>query len=88
MDTAKGLHFLHSHRIMHLDLKSPNILVGADNTAKIADVGLAHVFTLHSLPAAKVCHPSMAKMPPDAHVVSLLSHFLVMLLTKHATLSL
>ena len=57
---------------MHLDLKSPNILVGADNTAKIADVGLAHVFTLHSLPAAKVCYSSTVRRPSDVHVVDCL----------------
>ena len=32
---------LHSRDIVHMDLKSPNILLGKDLTAKIADVGLA-----------------------------------------------
>ncbi|KAI3437798.1 hypothetical protein D9Q98_000245 [Chlorella vulgaris] len=41
IDIAKGLVFLHSRRIVHLDLKSPNILLSRDGTAKIADVGLA-----------------------------------------------
>lgn len=39
---------------MHLDLKSPNILLALDGTAKIADVGLSRMFTTRSLPVAKV----------------------------------
>lgn len=43
IDIAKGLVFLHSRRIMHADLKSSNILIARDGTAKIADVGMARV---------------------------------------------
>ena len=57
LDIAKGLHFLHSHNVMHLDLKSPNILLSIDGTAKIADVGLARMFTAHSVPVTKVRTP-------------------------------
>ena len=41
IDVAKGLCFLHARRIVHFDLKSPNILLARDGTAKIADVGMA-----------------------------------------------
>lgn len=41
LDVARGLVHLHSREIVHMDLKSPNILLGKDMTAKIADVGLA-----------------------------------------------
>jgi hypothetical protein len=43
IDVAKGLCFLHSRRIVHFDLKSPNILLTRDGTAKIGDVGLARI---------------------------------------------
>lgn len=43
LDVARGLHFLHSNKIVHFDLKSANILLARDNTAKIADVGLAKI---------------------------------------------
>lgn len=43
MDVLRGLHFLHSKRIVHLDLKSPNILLTRHGVAKLADVGLAKV---------------------------------------------
>ena len=40
LDIIKGLSFLHRHRIMHLDIKSPNILLTQNWEARIADVGL------------------------------------------------
>ncbi|KAK9787609.1 hypothetical protein WJX73_009481 [Symbiochloris irregularis] len=40
MDVAKGLVFLHSKKIAHLDLKTPNILLSNNDEAKISDVGL------------------------------------------------
>ncbi|KAL0050250.1 hypothetical protein WJX82_007222 [Trebouxia sp. C0006] len=52
LDIAIGLHYLHSHNIMHLDVKSPNILLAADYTAKIVDVGLSRIFTTQSMPVA------------------------------------
>lgn len=41
LDIARGLHFLHTRRIVHLDLKSSNVLLGRNYAAKIADVGMA-----------------------------------------------
>jgi serine/threonine protein kinase len=43
MDIARGLHFLHSNGVLHLDLKSANILLSRHNHAKIADVGMARL---------------------------------------------
>jgi hypothetical protein len=43
IDIAKGLCYLHARRIVHFDLKSPNILLGRDGTAKIGDVGMARI---------------------------------------------
>ena len=58
LDIAIGLHYLHSHNIMHLDFKSPNILLAADYTAKVADVGLSCIFTPQSRPVAMVSTPA------------------------------
>lgn len=41
LDVARGLVYLHSKRVIHFDMKSPNILLTRDGTAKIADVGMA-----------------------------------------------
>ena len=43
IDILRGLHFLHAKRIVHMDLKSPNILLTRHGQAKLADVGLAKV---------------------------------------------
>ncbi|BDA50936.1 probable serine/threonine-protein kinase DDB_G0267514 at C-terminar half [Coccomyxa sp. Obi] len=45
LDIARGLCFLHAHSIVLFDLKSHNVLLTRDGTAKIADVGLAKVLT-------------------------------------------
>ncbi|KAL4436406.1 hypothetical protein ABPG77_009968 [Micractinium sp. CCAP 211/92] len=42
-DVAKGLCYLHHRRIVHLDLKSANILLSRHGTAKICDIGMARV---------------------------------------------
>ncbi len=41
LDIAQGLAFMHSRHMFHLDLKSSNILLTADGTAKIGDMGLS-----------------------------------------------
>jgi len=49
IDVARGLAHLHKHRpeIFHRDIKTANILFGADGAAKIADFGLACVSRRH-----------------------------------------
>lgn len=42
-DVAIGLDFLHKHKILHRDIKSMNVLIKEDLTAKISDYGLATV---------------------------------------------
>ena len=39
LDVARGLAHLHSRGVVHLDVKSPNVLLSRDWTAKLADYG-------------------------------------------------
>jgi hypothetical protein len=43
IDVASGLHYLHTKRVVHFDLKSANILLSKAGTAKLADIGMARV---------------------------------------------
>lgn len=42
-----GLSFLHTHRVLHRDLKPENILITSRGQIKLADFGLARMYTCH-----------------------------------------
>eukprot|EP00884_Botryococcus_braunii_P015128 jgi/Botrbrau1/23616/Bobra.55_2s0011.1 len=43
LDISRGLAYLHSQRVIHMDLKSGNVLLTSGGLAKVADVGMAHI---------------------------------------------
>ncbi|KAL6780339.1 hypothetical protein ACKKBF_B13530 [Auxenochlorella protothecoides x Auxenochlorella symbiontica] len=43
LDITRGLHFLHTSRVSHRDIKSSNVLLTRDGRAKLGDVGLARI---------------------------------------------
>uniref|UniRef100_A0A5K3EZU0 Protein kinase domain-containing protein n=1 Tax=Mesocestoides corti TaxID=53468 RepID=A0A5K3EZU0_MESCO len=45
---AQGMNYLHSHKVVHRDLKSPNILIGEDGELKISDFGVSKEFNENS----------------------------------------
>ena len=68
LDVARGLHFLHSRKIVHFDLKSANILLARDNTAKLADVGLAKIMQQEFL--SMYCVGTFAWAAPEVNYPS------------------
>merc|ERR1719410_3360454 len=45
---ATGMNYLHQHKIIHRDLKSPNILIGKNEIMKISDFGTSQQWSEHS----------------------------------------
>ena len=41
LEMTSGLEYLHQQKIVHRDLRSPNVLISATGTAKLADFGLS-----------------------------------------------
>ena len=39
-DVCRGLYMLHINQICHLDMKTPNVLIGEEGICKISDLGL------------------------------------------------
>jgi len=53
-EIIRGLCYLHENGVLHRDLKSENILLDKNNTAKLADLGVAQVDSLLEDKEAKV----------------------------------
>ena len=47
MQLLQGLDFLHTNMVLHRDLKPENILVSSHGEVKIADFGLARIYTFN-----------------------------------------
>eukprot|EP00884_Botryococcus_braunii_P015147 jgi/Botrbrau1/23633/Bobra.55_2s0020.2 len=43
LDISRGLAYLHAQRVIHMDLKSSNVLLTSGGRAKVSDVGMAHI---------------------------------------------
>ncbi|KAH7718512.1 mitogen-activated protein kinase kinase kinase 12 [Aphelenchoides avenae] len=65
-EIAEGMHYLHAQKIVHRDLKSPNVLVDKDDNIKICDFGSLYSWEkthMQSVPMS-VCGTSQW-MPPE-----------------------
>merc|ERR1719219_2072464 len=60
---ATGMSYLHQHKIIHRDLKSPNILIGRNDIIKISDFGTSRQWSEHSTQMSFA--GTVAWMPPE-----------------------
>jgi len=66
---VKGLLYLHSHRILHRDLKAGNVLLSRDGYAKLADFGVSAKLT-YTLQKKKTIVGSPYWMAPEVITVT------------------
>ena len=57
----RGIDFLHSMRVVHRDLKPQNILITHSGKIKIADFGLARIFSVDMALTAVVSISTVVK---------------------------
>merc|ERR1719477_371351 len=60
---ATGMNYLHQNKIIHRDLKSPNILIGRNDIIKISDFGTSRQWSEHSTQMSFA--GTVAWMPPE-----------------------
>ncbi|CAH1155734.1 unnamed protein product [Phaedon cochleariae] len=61
---ANGMYYLHSHKIIHRDLKSPNVLIGEGEVIKISDFGTSR--TWNGVSEKMTFAGTVAWMAPEA----------------------
>jgi serine/threonine protein kinase len=74
-----ALHYLHSHRVIHRDMKPQNILIGARRRVKLCDFGFARAMSSATLVLTSIkgtplyMAPELVQEQPYTHAVDLWS---------------
>ena len=74
-----ALHYLHSHRVIHRDMKPQNILIGARRAVKLCDFGFARAMSSTTLVLTSIkgtplyMAPELVQEQPYTHAVDLWS---------------
>ena len=74
-----ALHYLHSNRIIHRDMKPQNILIAADGTVKLCDFGFARAMSQNTVVLTSIkgtplyMAPELVQEKPYTHAVDLWS---------------
>eukprot|EP00898_Chlorokybus_atmophyticus_P002887 jgi/Chlat1/359/Chrsp10S00049 len=76
---VRALHYLHSHRIIHRDMKPQNILIGAHGQVKLCDFGFARAMSCNTMVLTSIkgtplyMAPELVQEQPYNHTVDLWS---------------
>ncbi|NXX76502.1 STK36 kinase, partial [Urocolius indicus] len=74
-----ALYYLHSHRILHRDMKPQNILLGKDGGIKLCDFGFARAMSIHTMVLTSIkgtplyMSPELVEERPYDHTADLWS---------------
>ncbi|KAL2302243.1 hypothetical protein Nmel_009663 [Mimus melanotis] len=74
-----ALYYLHSHRILHRDMKPQNILLGKDGVVKLCDFGFARAMSIHTMVLTSIkgtplyMSPELVEERPYDHTTDLWS---------------
>ncbi|CAD5116661.1 DgyrCDS5530 [Dimorphilus gyrociliatus] len=74
---VSALYYLHSHRILHRDLKPQNVLIAKDGIVKLCDFGFARAMSLNSLVLTSIkgtplyMSPELVEEKPYDHTADL-----------------
>ncbi|NXE14847.1 STK36 kinase, partial [Lophotis ruficrista] len=76
---VSALYYLHSHRILHRDMKPQNILLGKDGVVKLCDFGFARAMSIHTMVLTSIkgtplyMSPELVEDQPYDHTADLWS---------------
>ncbi|XP_035187121.1 serine/threonine-protein kinase 36 isoform X2 [Oxyura jamaicensis] len=76
---VSALYYLHSHRILHRDMKPQNILLGKDGIIKLCDFGFARAMSIHTMVLTSIkgtplyMSPELVEEKPYDHTADLWS---------------
>lgn len=74
----KALHYLHSHRVIHRDMKPQNILIASGGIIKLCDFGFARALSTQTMMLTSIkgtplyMAPELVQEQPYTYAVSLL----------------